>query len=416
MHKKNNFKDAPLSEEFKRDLNNVLHNRIKPKQIGDDWEKQLDKITYYDFLVNNLGVSEDVLYNYIDPYFASAAYGVSGDAISAYGAYKLQMPGTLGHLSKEKRDTFINRDFYAFPGGNSTMLRHFVKALIPEAIQGDQLISNVGYAPVNFDELDRPGNQFRIRLGATAINVKHEQSSGNPERVVVTYTKNGKSYRVKAKAIVMSTGGWITRRVVTDMPQPIVDAYQQFNHTPMLTVSVALTNWKFMEKLGISAARWFNNYSWYANIRRPMIVDGHSMPLDPSLPALMSLYVPFVQYAGNPLSVQASLGRTELFSKSYRDYETEIRNQLVTMFGDYGFDPKRDIAGIVLNRWGHAYIAPQPGFYFGSDGHPSPPEVVDEGYGRIAFGHSEITGFQAWSNGYVQGRRAVEKILRYAVA
>jgi len=31
---------------------------------------------------------------------------------------------------------------------------------------------------------------------------------------------------------------------------------------------------------------------------------------------------------------------------------------MVKMFSAGGFDPKRDVAGIVLNRWGHAYITP----------------------------------------------------------
>jgi spermidine dehydrogenase len=295
-------------------------------------------------------------------------------------------------------------------------LRHLVKELLPEAIKGDDSLESVGYAPVNYDALDQPGNAFRIRLEATAINVKHDKSAGNSERVSVIYMKDGKAYHAKAKAVIMSTGGWITRRVVSDMPKSIADAYQHFHHTPMLTVSVGLTNWKFMENMGISAARWFNNFSWYANLRRPMIINGKSAPLAPSKPAMMTLYVPFVQYSGNPLQVQASMGRAELFNKLYRDYELEIRKQLVTMFGHYGFEPARDIAGIVLNRWGHAYIAPQPGFYFGSEGKPSPREAVDQGYGRIAFGHSEITGFQAWFNGYTQGKSAVEKILHYATA
>ena len=32
------------------------------------------------------------------------------------------------------------------------------------------------------------------------------------------------------------------------------------------------------------------------------------------------------------------------------------------MFSAAGFDAQRDIAGIILNRWGHAYLSPQPGF------------------------------------------------------
>ena len=60
----------------------------------------------------------------------------------------------------------------------------------------------------------------------------------------------------------------------------------------------------------------------------------------------------------------------------------------------------------MLNRWGHAYVVPQPGFYFGVDGAKPPRAIIAAGFGKIAFGHSELTGFQAWSNGYSEGRRA----------
>ena len=38
------------------------------------------------------------------------------------------------------------------------------------------------------------------------------------------------------------------------------------------------------------------------------------------------------------------------------DIEASVRSQFTKMFGDYGFDASRDIAGIVANRWGHAYV------------------------------------------------------------
>jgi spermidine dehydrogenase len=46
------------------------------------------------------------------------------------------------------------------------------------------------------------------------------------------------------------------------------------------------------------------------------------------------------------------------------------------LFARSGFDAKRDIAGIILNRWGHAYLSPQPGFFFGKNGQPAPGEVI----------------------------------------
>ena len=72
------------------------------------------------------------------------------------------------------------------------------------------------------------------------------------------------------------------------------------------------------------------------------------------------------------------------------------------MFSKYGFDTQKDIAGIILNRWGHAYLSPQPGFFFGKDGKFAPREVLRRApFGRIAFANTDLagrwtTGFQSW--------------------
>lgn len=47
---------------------------------------------------------------------------------------------------------------------------------------------------------------------------------------------------------------------------------------------------------------------------------------------------------------------------------------------------------------------------------PAPREVVRRGFGRIGFGHSEPTGFQAWSNGYEEGRRAAHRLIERFLA
>ena len=131
---------------------------------------------------------------------------------------------------------------------------------------------------------------------------------------------------------------------------------------------------------------------------------------------MRTFYIPItfaVSQSGLPLEQQSLVARSTLFSMSYAEIERKIRDQLEMMFGDYGFDSKRDIAGIISNRWGHAYVVPQPGFYFGRDGKPAPREVVREGYGRVRFGHSELTGFQLWTNGCVEGERAMKQVLEF---
>jgi hypothetical protein len=58
-----------------------------------------------------------------------------------------------------------------------------------------------------------------------------------------------------------------------------------------------------------------------------------------------------------------------------------------------GFDARRDIAGIILNRWGHAYVNPQPGFFFGTGGRPAPREVLRRApFGRMAFANTDLVG------------------------
>ena len=96
---------------------------------------------------------------------------------------------------------------------------------------------------------------------------------------------------------------------------------------------------------------------------------------------------------------------------SYKDIETKVVDQFTKMFAPYGFDAKRDIAGIVVNRQGHAYVVCPPGFQFGKDGKPAPREIVREGYGRVRFAHSELEGAQMWEGAVAEGERAVRQIL-----
>ena len=84
------------------------------------------------------------------------------------------------------------------------------------------------------------------------------------------------------------------------------------------------------------------------------------------------------------------------------------------LFGETGFDADKDISGIILNRWGHAYVTPQPGFFFGVEGKPAPSDIIREGFGRIAFAHSELQGMQHWGPAADEGKRAVRQLSIYS--
>jgi spermidine dehydrogenase len=298
----------------------------------------------------------------------------------------------------------------SFPGGNSAFARFFVKDLIPNSIDGAHSFADILNKSVRFEELDRAGNPIRMRVGATAVRIEHD---GPPERarhVWVTYEQGGKAYRVKARGVVMASGGWVNQHIIRDLPEDIVEAYTHFHHSPALIVNVALTNWRFMYKLGITAAEWYSGFGWSANLRQPMIVGDYKPPLDPDKPTVLTFYTG-IATPGLPVYEQGVQGRWKLFSTTFAEYERQIREQMVRQFGSAGFDPERDIAGIILNRWGHARLVQQPGYYHGRDGRPSPREVVQRGFGRIVVGHSELNGHQSWSGGVAQGYRAAEQIL-----
>jgi spermidine dehydrogenase len=100
-----------------------------------------------------------------------------------------------------------------------------------------------------------------------------------------------------------------------------------------------------------------------------------------------------------------------MLSTAYVDWERQIRTHMVRLYGDAGFNPKTDIAGIILNRWGHARVLQPPGWHYGRDGKPAPRDIVAKGFGRIALAHSELNGHQNAAGAMAQGKRGAEQIL-----
>ena len=140
-------------------------------------------------------------------------------------------------------------------------------------------------------------------------------------------------------------------------------------------------------------------------------MDGkESMPLDPSKPAILTFYVGF-DIPGVPYPQQATAARMRLFGMPYAEIELQLRQQLNNLFSSAGFDAKRDIAGIVANRQGHALIVSPPGTFFPLNGQAPRAKILRERYQRIALAHSDLTGAQDWFGAAAEGERAAHQIL-----
>lgn len=186
----------------------------------------------------------------------------------------------------------------------------------------------------------------------------------------------------------------------------------QFLHSPMMIVNVALRNWKFMDKLGVASVRWFgDDLGWFTTLRRQMILDGkETMPLDPKKPTVLTMYNSFC-IPGLPVEQQCVASRMKMFSMSYAQIEKSVREQFTKMFAAGGFDADKDIAGITVNRHGHAYVVTPPGFFFGRNGNPPPSDVLRTPHGRIGFAHAELLGYQMWEGAAHEGERAAQQML-----
>ncbi len=405
---------APISQTARKELLRWFSGKASeqskfepPKYEGDEISRQLDSITLEQHLMQRYGLSQETIRTFLSPVEGGGS-GLGPDALSAYCDYAADLLHPFDDGSGEA--------VQMFPGGNTTIARLMVKALIPASIEGPATVDAVSHNSVKLGALDAPGATARMRLSATVLSIHHEGDPAKADLLSVAYAKDGKVYRVKARSAVMAGGSWTTKYVVDDLPEAQRQAYAQFYRSPCLMANVAVRNWRFLHKMGITGCRWFEGIGNYMDVRRLAMVGVDDATISPDSPVVLALKVLY-SYPGLSAEEQGRRGRTEMLGTSFREYEQRIREQFTAMFAHAGFDARRDIAAIVLNRWGHAYLNPQPGFFFGSNGKPAPREVLRSApFGRIAFANTDLAGAMDHRYSILEARRAVSQLLDQVLA
>jgi spermidine dehydrogenase len=378
-----------------------------PKVEGDAISRYLDSITLEQHYMERFGLSRETVRTFLSPVEGGGS-GLGPDALSAYSDYAFEM---LHPLPKEDGGSD-----QMFPGGNATIARLMLKSLIPTAINGPPSVEGVCQNRVNFAALDAAGGATRIRLSSTVVHVQHDGEASKADSVSIAYSREGKLYRVKARSVVMAGGSWTTKHIVKDLPQAQRQAYQQFYRSPAMMVNVAVRNWRFLYKMGMSGCRWFEGLGNYLEVCKLALTGIEDATIGPDSPIVLSLKVLY-SYPGAATEEQGNRGRAEMLGTSFRDYERQVREQFSEMFARGGFDARRDIAGIILNRWGHAYLNPQPGFFFGRDGQPAPREILRSApFGRVAFANTDLAGAMDHRYSILEAKRAVGQLLDEVLA
>lgn len=397
---KKKLQGAPVSDLTRAELLRY-HEQQKPglpfDYPGDEKSQQIDSVTIERYLMETYGLSKATIQTFMTD--EGGGFGAGPDVLSAYCIYAFDV------------DRSMDEPSLSFPGGNDGIARHIVKTLIPDSIPGPNTLESVCRNNIDFQVLDRPGQPTRIRLDSTTVWVKHEGDPSASNLVTVAYTRGGKVYRLKARSVVMAGGCWTSKLIVRGLPSAHRQAYDQFYRSPCMIANVALRNWRFLYKLGISGCRWFEGLGSFTAVRKVPRFSTDQKTIGPDSPVVLTLKVLYPHY-GLPLREQGNRGRVQLLTTPFRDYERQIRAQLTDMFSTSGFDAARDIAGIVLNRWGHAYVSPQPGFFFGKDGNPPPRAILRAApFGRIAFANTDLSGTPDHRTAIGEAHRAVSQLL-----
>lgn len=399
-----NLVGAPMPNETRGEVLKILRAQTRsdfqrPAYDGDPISRTLDAMTLEDHLMSLYGVRRETVRTYLGD--EGGGFGLGPDALSAMTLYAPDFLHPLPDPAAEQM----------FPDGNSGFARMIVKTLLPDAIGGQSTLEGVCRGAVNFDALDRAGSAARIRLDSTAVSVQHDGDAAKAGTLTVAYARGGKVYQAKARSAIMAGGSWTTRHIVRDLPAAHRDAYAQFYRSPAMMINVAVRNWRFLEKLGISGCRWFEGLGSFMQMRHVAACGASAPTIHPDQPAVITVKVIYPT-PGLPTEEQGRRGRAEMLSTSFSDYERRIRTQFDDMFARAGLDVRRDIAGIILNRWGHAYVSPQPGWYYGSNGKPAPREVLRAApFGRIAFANTDLSGNMDHRSSIIEADRAVGQLL-----
>ena len=400
---------APISETARRELVRWFSGKTQdasrfepPKFEGDEISRQLDSITLEQHIMQRSGLSQETIRTFLSPVEGGGS-GLGPDALSAYCDYAADLLHPLDDGSGEA--------VQMFPGGNTTIARLMAKTLIPNCIDGPATVEAVSRNAVKLEALDTADAAARMRLSAMVISIHHDGDSAKAEFLTITYAKDGKVFRLKARSAVVAGGSWTAKHIITDLPAAQRQAYAQFYRSPCMMANVAVRNWRFLQKMGITGCRWFEGVGNYMDVRRLATVGIDDATISPDSPIVLTLKVLYA-YPGLPTEEQGRRGRAEMLGTSFRDYEQRIREQFDAMFAHVGFDAKRDIAAIILNRWGHAYLNPQPGFFFGSNGRPAPRDILRGApFGRIAFANTDLAGAMDHRYSILEAHRAVSQLV-----
>jgi spermidine dehydrogenase len=402
----------PIPPEARRSLVEILAGG-KDYLAGIPAEERsalLRSMSYSDYLRKHARAPEDVVLLLRDR--AVGWWGVGYDAVSALSAYEAGMPGFAGMSSSDDEPEEPPEPYiFHFPDGNAGLARLIVRSLIPGAAAGHTM-EDIVLSRVNYDRLDSASNSTRIRLDSTAVDVRH---ADNGRFADVTYVRDGRTYRVRAKHVVLACYNAVIPYICPELPAAQGDAIRKAVKIPLVYISIAVRHWKAFESLGyyhLSVPR--ANILQSFGMDFPVSMGGYKYTPSPDRPTVLhGSYVPTVPDVGLDERKQHVEGRKKLFALTFDEFEKDIADVMSGALGPAGFDFERDVAAITVNRWPHGYAYEYNDLY-------DPPEWTRKGgphlagaaqIGRISIANSDASAYAFVDGAIDAAHRAVSEQL-----
>jgi spermidine dehydrogenase len=418
------LRDAPLSERVKADVvrifTGVSANGADPMPglTSAQKKEKLAHISYGDFIVKIMGADPGVLK--VFQRLTHDEWGVGVDAVPALDAWGFGYPGfealklapgSAPHMSFTGKGYADGGSYkFHFPDGNASIARLLVRSLVPAAIPGHSA-ADIVTARADYTQLDKPGNEMRIRLSSIVVGVRNNGSPDNSTGADIVYTRFGQLHQVKAKNCVLACYNMMIPYLCPEMSDKQKEGLHYLVKTPLVYTSVAIRNWRAFKTLGISQLYAPSGYFVTMRLNPVTNIGTYHSVGSPDDPTLVFLVRTPCQ-PGLDERAQNRAGRAELIATPFETFERNIRTQMAEVLGPGGFDPARDITAITVNRWPHGY-AYEFNSLFDPDWPPgqAPNEVGRARFGRIAIANSD-SGAGAYTDVAIdQAHRAVQDLL-----
>jgi spermidine dehydrogenase len=378
------------------------------------WTEQYDyinSVSYNRFLVDRVGLSKETVAIF-DAHLL-ILNGPSGwqhtvlEAISA-GAPGLRAMGWLTNFVDSLAALMIEdlAEIRMFPDGNASVARLLVQKLIPSVSPGMMGFEDVAVARFNYGELDQQNQATRIRLNSTVVGVREADDS-----VIVEYVRAGVPQSISASHCVLACYNNLIPHLCPEMSERQKEALQYGVRVPFVYANVLIDNGRAFSQLGVEITQCpYDAFQW-VSAAPTMTSGGYQPPRGPEDPMavfMMGSPTPAVE-DGTGRNLYR-VGRQRIYATTFEQYEVEVRQQLQSMLGKYGFNHETDIRAITVNRIPHGYAY----FYHGLDDPEweegqAPHEIGRTQFGRISIANTDSEATPLMDAAFDAAWRSVEE-------